>query len=193
MILLDQPLIAQFDSLIDDQRIDQLLTMDDYVRSRGYSHDSDQSDLVKDRTSLTLFDYEDQLKDVRLAMLDRIKAETGRCYDLAQAELLQLTRYRVGQEYRPHYDHFNIVGYENNTAIDRCATALLYLNDGFGGGETHFPLINVTVYPRRGDILYFEYPPELAELMLHAGLPVTQGEKRIASLWIRSAVFDSLD
>ena len=175
MILLDQPLIAQFESLIDPHRIDQLLAMDDYVRSRGYAHDIDKPDIVKDRTSLTLFDYEDDLRDVRSAMLDRIAEELNRCYDLSQTELLQLTRYRVGQEYRPHHDYFNVRGYENNT-----------------GGETHFPLLNVTVYPRQGDILYFEYPPDLAELTLHAGLPVLRGEKRIASLWIRSAVFDSL-
>lgn len=189
MILNTDPLITQFDSRIDQSQIDYLLSLDDYVRSRGFIHGAEDidNDIVRERTSLSLFDYEDQLRDIKYHMLDRIREETGRIHSRRSAEHLQLTRYRQGQQYQPHYDHFNLQGLEPVTDVDRVATALLYLNDGFLGGETQFPLLNVTVYPRQGDILYFEYPKDRAELMLHAGLPVLQGEKRIVSLWIRAA------
>ena len=167
--------------------------MDDYVRSRGFSHGGDPDSVVKQRTSLSLFDYTDEMKDVKQLMLDRIQQELGIEHPYANTEYLQLTRYRQGQQYEPHYDHFNIEGHDEVYAVDRCATALLYLNDGFLGGETQFPLLNLTVYPRQGDILYFEYPKERAMQMLHAGLPVQQGEKRIASLWIRSAAWPVQD
>ena len=77
--------------------------------------------------------------------------------------------------------------------MDRCATALLYLNDGFEGGATSFPKLGITVWPRQGDILYFEYDEETYELAMHAGEPVIKGEKRIASLWIRTDVWPVQD
>lgn len=193
MILYKRPLIAQFDSGLDQSMIDRLLCLDDYVRSRGYRHDNAESDLVKERTSLSLFDYEDHCRDIRQSLLDIIHRELGRFHPIEHAELLQLTRYREGQEYRPHYDNFNLSGYPPVHSVDRCATALLYLNDGFEGGATTFPNLNITVWPRQGDILYFEYDEETYDLLLHAGEPVIKGEKRIASLWIRTAAWPVQD
>lgn len=193
MILYKRPLIAQFDSGLDQSMIDRLLCRDDYVRSRGYRHDNAESDLVKERTSLSLFDYEDGFRDIRQAMLDSIHRELGRFHPIEHSELLQLTRYREGQEYRPHYDNFNLQGYPPVYSVDRCATALLYLNDGFEGGATSFPKLGITVWPRQGDILYFEYDEETYELAMHAGEPVIKGEKRIASLWIRTDVWPVQD
>ncbi len=186
MILYKYPLIAQFDSGLDQQQIDWLLSFDNYQRSLGFNHEDHSSGLVKQRTSLSLFDYQDQFKNIRQAMLDIIHRELGRYHPIENTELLQLTRYQQGQEYQPHYDYFNIEQDKTVQAVDRCATALLYLNDGFEGGATTFPRLNITVTPRQGDILYFEYPQDAAELTLHAGAPVIKGEKRIASLWIRS-------
>lgn len=189
MIFYKRPLITQFDSGLDQSTIDWLLSHDDYVRSRGYQHEDERSDIVKQRTSLSLFDYEDQFRSVREFMLERIHTVIGRYHPIENAELLQLTRYRQGQEYQPHYDNFNLPGYPPVHTVDRCATALLYLNDGFEGGCTVFPRLNITVTPRQGDILYFEYDEETYDLVLHAGEPVIKGEKRIASLWIRAAAW----
>ena len=185
MILSSQPLIAQFDSQLDQTSIDWLLNLNDYELSHGYSHQTDSSDLTTARTSTTLFDHFDRCQEIRTKILARVSDELGHSYDLAQAELLQLTRYRRGQEYVAHYDHFNLPGY-NATKVDRVATVILYLNDGFQGGQTEFPLLGITVTPRQGDLLYFHYPTDTADQLLHAGLPVIAGEKRIATLWIRS-------
>jgi prolyl 4-hydroxylase len=186
VILHDTPLIAQFDSGLDQSVIDWLLSFDDYVRSRSYTHSDPNKEFSVQRNSLSLFDWDHQFNDVQLKMLCRISEELGINHPQINCESLQLTRYRVGQEYRDHYDHFNLKGHEQTVDNDRVATALLYLNDGFIGGETEFPLLNISVAPRQGDILYFEYPSELADLTLHAGRPIQQGEKRIVSLWIRA-------
>lgn len=187
MIYYQRPLITQFDSGLDQCYIDRLLNCDDYVRSRGYRHSDNASELVKERTSLSLFDYQDDFREIRSKMLESIYRETGRYHPIEHAELLQLTRYSQGQQYLPHYDNFNLAGLDPVYTVDRCATALLYLNDGFTGGNTVFPQLNITVIPRQGDILYFEFDPEVYDLTLHAGEPVERGEKRIASLWIRTA------
>lgn len=193
MILNQQPLIAVIDSGLDQATIDWLLSFDDYVRSRSYSHDDPNKEFSVQRSSLSLFDWDQQFHHVQAQMLARIQQELGRDHPQINCESIQLTRYRPGQEYRDHYDHFNLQGYEKTVDNDRIATALLYLNDGFTGGQTEFPLLNISVVPRQGDILYFEYPSELADLLLHAGRPVQQGEKRIVSLWIRAQPWTAQD
>lgn len=186
MILSQDPLIAQIDSQLTPETLDQLLSINSWEPSLGWQHTTNASDTVKQRTSQSWFDFTDSLRSLRQQMLSRINSELGRFHPIEHAEFLQLTRYQQNQQYEPHYDNFNLPGYENTVKIDRCATALLYLNDGFRGGETEFPLLGITVAPRQGDILYFEYHRPLDHYLLHAGLPVLRGEKRLVSLWIRS-------
>ncbi|TXC69048.1 hypothetical protein FSZ31_08915 [Sphingorhabdus soli] len=105
--------------------------------------------------------------------------------DVDQGEPLQILRYRVGDEYRPHVD--NVAGDDN----DRLITFLICLDDRFSGGETEFPLAGVKVRLEKGAAMMFyncqgNQPDPLA---VHAGLPVTKGEKIIASRWIRKRRF----
>lgn len=115
------------------------------------------------------------------ALNRRLAAVSGT--DPAQGEPLQVLRYAVGQQYRPHIDA--IPGMENQ----RILTALVYLNDDFEGGETHFLDAGLTIRARRGDALLFRnvdgagQPDKTA---LHAGLPVRRGAKLLASRWIRA-------
>ena len=101
-------------------------------------------------------------------------------------EPLHILRYRPGQQYRPHHDAHTLARPEQR----RIATALLYLNDAYDGGETHFPGVGVTVRGGIGDLLIFhnldaEKLPD--PRMVHAGRPVTQGEKWLATRWIRGS------
>jgi prolyl 4-hydroxylase len=102
--------------------------------------------------------------------------------DATQGEPLQILRYRQGQEYKPHIDAIP------GLVPQRIFTMLVYLNDGFEGGETTFLKIGLTIAPRRGDGLLFhnvgaDGKPD--QDLLHAGLPVRRGVKRLASRWIR--------
>ena len=115
----------------------------------------------------------------------RVAAISGTSVE--QGEPLTVLRYRPGQEYRPHLDTIQ------GAANQRIVTVLLYLNQGFAGGETHFPEVGVTVTPRGGDALLFtntraDGRPDPATR--HAGLPVTQGAKWLATRWIRAAPVD---
>jgi len=114
------------------------------------------------------------------ALNRRIAAASGT--DVKCGEPLQVLRYRPGQEYRPHFDA--LPSNENQ----RVLTMLVYLNSGYSGGETSFTRAGLTVAGRMGDALLFRNArpggsPDLnAE---HAGLPVSSGEKYLASRWIR--------
>ena len=99
-----------------------------------------------------------------------------------QGEPLQILRYRPGQQYRTHMDW--LPGEPNR----RMMTALVWLNDGYGGGETEFVRTGLKVKGGKGDTVLFRNglpdgrPDPLSE---HAGLPVTSGTKLLASRWIR--------
>ena len=109
--------------------------------------------------------------------------------DVAAGEPLQVLRYRPGQEYKPHFDA--IAAADNQ----RVLTMLAYLNAGYAGGETLFLSTGLRVSGATGDVLMFRNadadgrPDPHSQ---HAGLPVTSGEKLIASRWIRQRRFGPL-
>jgi prolyl 4-hydroxylase len=118
------------------------------------------------------------------ALNRRIAAATGT--EATQGESLQVLRYRPGQEYKPHFDA--VAGEPNQ----RILTLLVYLTDDYEGGETVFLRTGLRFKGKSGDALVFRNA--LAdgrgdEMSQHAGLPVTKGEKLIASRWIRARPF----
>lgn len=98
-----------------------------------------------------------------------------------QGEPLQILRYRPGQQYYPHVDW---LGEQNR----RVMTALIYLNADYEGGETGFVKTGLKVKGHKGDVLVFRSvgtDNEFDPLSEHAGLPVLNGTKYLASRWIR--------
>jgi prolyl 4-hydroxylase len=70
---------------------------------------------------------------------------------------------------------------------------IVWLNQDYDGGETMFMKTGTKLRGRTGDALLFRNAladgardPDAA----HAGLPVTRGEKLIASRWIRARPFE---
>lgn len=114
------------------------------------------------------------------ALCRRLATASGT--SVQQGEPLQVLRYRPGQEYRPHFD---AIGNADN---QRVLTFLVYLNEDYEGGDTEFLRTGLKVKGRKGDGLLFRNAdasghPDLNSQ--HAGLPVTGGEKFLASRWIR--------
>ncbi len=105
-------------------------------------------------------------------------------------EPLHVLRYRPGQQYRSHFDALP------GTANQRQLTAILYCNDGYEGGETHFPTLDLTVRGEEGDMLLFANTGAdgcRAADSEHAGLPIISGEKWIATRWIRQRRYHPWD
>ncbi|MFL6725842.1 MAG: 2OG-Fe(II) oxygenase [Sphingomicrobium sp.] len=120
-------------------------------------------------------------EDLVISALNR-RIASGSGTDIKSGEPLQVLRYRPGQEYRPHLDALPTG--ENQ----RVLTMLVYLNEAYEGGETLFTRTGLKFTGTVGDALLFRnaspggLPDHDAE---HAGLPVTAGEKFVASRWIR--------
>jgi prolyl 4-hydroxylase len=112
------------------------------------------------------------------------------------AEGLQVIRYGPGQQYREHYDWFDMEMPGRAKIMEsggqRLSTFILYLNDVEEGGATLFSSLAMQVRPKKGHALFFsnvdlEGMPD--RMTLHAGLPVIRGEKYIASKWLRERPF----
>lgn len=95
---------------------------------------------------------------------------------LENQEDFHFVKYSQLGEYKEHYD-----------GKKRCKTALIYLNDGFTGGETYFPNIDRIIKPETGKLIIWDNITDdgmTDKDSLHAGLPVEFGTKYIAVIWI---------
>jgi len=111
---------------------------------------------------------------------------------LQQLEAPMVLHYSVGQQIRPHFDFIDTGAPDYEQQIreqgQRMITFLLYLNDGYDGGETTFPELGIVNRGRRGDGPYFinsRADRSADRQMLHTGSPPTRGEKWIVTQFIR--------
>lgn len=152
-------------------------------------HGDLKKEVLDPHRSCSDFEFDIVGSDVIMILLrERIAALTG--VPTACMEPPRVFHYALGQDIKPHYDRLNDGignygggGYDG----DRIVTFLLYLNDGFEGGELAFPKVGQSFKGDLGDAIYFAHidaqgRPE--PLSLHAGLPIRRGEKYVLSQWI---------
>jgi hypothetical protein len=127
---------------------------------------------------------------VILLLRERIAALAGA--PVSALEAPQALHYAVGQEFRPHHDFLeaDVAGHAPSLEArgQRVRTVLVYLNAGFEGGETAFPLLGLKFRGGTGEALTFRNVDARGEpdpRTLHAGLPPIAGEKWLLSQWVR--------
>ncbi len=96
-------------------------------------------------------------------------------------ELPEILRYREGGEYKPHSDaeNWNAEKKEWSRVLDRDFSILLYLNDGYTGGEIDFPNFGLKLQPKKG--LLIAFPSD--SRYVHAARPVTSGVRYALVSW----------
>ena len=82
-------------------------------------------------------------------------------------ERVRCYRYAVGQRFAPHYDGAFVRNKEERSKL----TFIVYLNEGFTGGETAMLDFDEVIVPRTGRALLFQHA------ILHEGCAVTSGVK----------------
>ncbi len=70
------------------------------------------------------------------------------------ADTVQLVRWRTGMHMPPHADRANPDGSPHGMPF-RDFASIVYLNDGYDGGELYFPRLDLTVKPATGMLLAF--------------------------------------
>lgn len=105
-------------------------------------------------------------------------------------EALQILRYAVGQQYKPHYDYVDPTQPGALPFLarggQRVASLVMYLNTPPRGGATSFPDAGLEVAAVKGNAVFFSYDrADPATGTLHGGMPVIAGEKWVATKWLR--------
>ncbi len=129
-----------------------------------------------------------------LRIKERLTTQVG--LPVEWAEPFSLLRYRNGQEYRSHFDWIAPLSADAKKELDRAGqrqfTVFSYLTDVNKGGETAFPRLDYKVTPKAGRAVAFRNmfdDGEVDPTTLHASLPVIDGEKWLATLWVRERTY----
>lgn len=190
-----RPALIVFDAFLSMEECDQLMTW-----AKPRLKPSTITDPLSGKTVIS----ENRSSDgmfFRLgenALIERIEHRIADLIEMPveNGEGLQVLNYRPGAESAPHFDFLTPGNAENNASIarsgQRVGTMVMYLNDVADGGGTFFPEAGLTVVPKKGSALYFEYCNDMNQLdgkSLHAGARVLQGEKWAATKWMRQKTY----
>ncbi len=183
------PRVVVFGNLLDAEECEALI-----AGARGR---------LRRSTTLNLEDGSDETHPARTSegayfrrgedpLVARIEARIARLLDwpASHGEDMQILRYGPGAEYQPHYDYFEPERPGSAATLarggQRVASLVMYLNTPAAGGGTGFPDARMEVGAVQGNAVFFSYDrPHPMTGSLHAGLPVREGEKWVATKWLR--------
>lgn len=185
--LCDAPLVEVYDGLVAPEACARVIEIAGPAMRRSQVSGAAGGRFSEGRTSERTWVRHDADPAV-LAAAERIAAVVG--LPLSHAESLQVIRYQPGQEYRPHFDAYDLSTEKGRLYCarggQRMITALAYLCD-VEGGHTGFPTLGLTVAPRRGRVLVFHNcragTTTRDPRAYHQGLPPERGEKWAFNLW----------
>ncbi len=193
IVSLRRPPLVVFGNLLSDEECDALVALARPRMSRSLTVEtvSGGEAVNADRTSNGMF-----FRRGETELIARVEARIARLlnWPVENGEGLQVLQYRPGAEYKPHYDYFDPrePGTANITRRggQRVGTLVMYLNEPVRGGGTTFPDVGLEVSPQRGHAVFFAYDrPHPATQTLHGGAPVLEGEKWVATKWLREREF----
>jgi prolyl 4-hydroxylase len=192
------PWIVTLDNFVSDEEADRLIQLG---AEEGYKRSSDVGNMKFDgtyeenvndgRTSLNAWCQNECYRDpAAMSVISRIENLTN--VPEIHSEYLQLLKYEVGQYYRQHHDYIDTD--VNRQQGVRLLTVFLYLNDVEEGGGTRFPLLDITVMPKKGRVLIWpsvmnDHPDRKDRRTEHEALPVEKGIKYGANAWIHQRDF----
>jgi prolyl 4-hydroxylase len=193
LFTMKHPRVIVFGSLLSDAECDQLVALAGprMARSETVDNATGGSEVNAARTSRGMF-FERGETQVIDRVERRIAALLG--WPIENGEGLQVLHYRPGAEYKPHYDYFDPVHPGSATILQRggqrVGTLVMYLNTPKKGGGTTFPDVGLEVAPIKGNAVFFSYDrPHVSTRSLHGGAPVIEGEKWVATKWLREREF----
>ena len=192
----DRQMVAVVHDFISEEECEEILahTWQNMKRSKVASKDG-KGQKLEARTGSNSWLKHDASPIIK-GVADRISEMVRMPLD--NAEPFQVVHYKVGQEYKYHYDSFDEsdIGFNEEYTKNggqRLITVLGYLRDVPKGGETGFSHLGVNIQPRRGSIIvWWNVEPNTTKReikSLHAGLPVLEGEKYAFNLWFREKEF----
>jgi prolyl 4-hydroxylase len=193
VLTLKRPRVVVFGGLLSDAECDAMIELarPRLTRSETVDTSTGGSEINSARTSDGMFFARGEVD--LIARIERRIATLLR-WPVDHGEGLQVLRYRPGAEYRPHHDYFDPQRPGTAPVLarggQRVGTLVIYLAAPAAGGATTFPDVGLDVAPVKGHGVFFSYDrPHPSTRTLHGGAPVVEGEKWVATKWLRERVF----
>lgn len=184
-----RPRISMSDGFIDEALCNWLIARGRPLQEPSLVYDPNTGQPVADpgRTnSAGTFKLSD-LDMPTILLRQRIANTIG--VDVRHFERTSVFRYQPGQTFGEHADYISLdFSAEIRQRGQRPYTFVIYLNDDFDGGETHFLALDKRVRGKAGDAVFWrnvdaEGAPD--QSTMHAGAPPTRREKWLLSQFIR--------
>jgi prolyl 4-hydroxylase len=194
LMSMKNPRVIVFGGLLSDDECDELMRLAEprMERSQTVVNATGESEVNEARTSRGMFFTRGE-NDV----CKRLEARIGRLlqWPVENGEGLQILNYAPGAEYKPHYDYFDPAHSGTPKILkrggQRVGSLVMYLNTPLKGGATTFPDVSVEVAPIKGNAVFFSYDrAHPSTKTLHGGAPVVEGEKWVATKWVREGFFE---
>jgi prolyl 4-hydroxylase len=192
-VIHDDPRICVFPAFVSDAVCEWLIERARPRLERARVYDVvKQTDFVDDsRTNSFAVFNAVQADLVQLMVQARMSVGCGQ--PMNHMEASTVLHYAVGETIGNHYDfvdpaHPNYAD-EIRKFGNRVVTFLVYLNQGYEGGDTDFPKLGISHSGRRGEGLFFvnTLPDGQANVRtLHSGRAPTRGEKWVFSQFVRN-------
>jgi prolyl 4-hydroxylase len=190
----DDPVVQVIDDFVTDHERHHVVGLAFGNTEQALVSAVGESKQSQGRTGSVCWVKHDQTAVVR-GLVKRVSNLVG--IPVRHAESLQVVHYAETQQYRPHYDAYDLATEKGRqrTAVggQRVVTALMYLNEVAEGGGTAFPNLGLEIEARPGRLVVFHnigdhsgddltrHPDSL-----HGGSPVWVGEKWACNLWFRA-------
>jgi prolyl 4-hydroxylase len=190
---LKHPRVIVLGGFLSDQECDQIIALAGprMARSETVDNLTGGSEVNVARTSRGMF-----FERGETGVIDRVEKRIAAMlkWPVQNGEGLQVLHYQPGAEYKPHYDYFDPVHPGSASILkrggQRVGTLLMYLNTPRKGGGTIFPDVGMEVAPIKGNACFFSYDrAHVNTKSLHGGSPVVEGEKWVATKWLREREF----
>lgn len=188
-IVVEQPRIGIAEGFLDHRLCARLIERARPLLEASLVYDPKSGRPIRDdvRTNTVVSFSLPKLDMPTLLIRQRIANTIGA--EVANFERTSVFRYLVGQTFSSHADYISpAFTQEIRLRGQRPLTFLVYLNDAFEGGETHFMSIGQKFRGGVGDAIFFRNVDDAGapdKATQHAGEPPTRGEKWLLSQFIR--------
>lgn len=112
--------------------------------------------------------------------------------DWRYVDYVNFIKYDVGGKFKSHSDFIDTSSSANIEDLknggQREHTFLIYLNDDYEGGETHFTIMNKTIKPEKNKVVWWKNTlPDGSQNMatMHESKKVISGTKYLVGIWVR--------
>lgn len=112
--------------------------------------------------------------------------------DWRYVDYINFMKYDVGGRFKPHSDFidtstsYNLEDLKNGGQREH--TFLIYLNDDYVGGETHFNLMNKTIKPEKNKLVWWKNTLNDGSQNIattHESKKIISGTKYLVGIWVR--------